>query len=123
MTELSFIASKPAPTGDWLTQKILQGGEIVSLVNALVFAPPQHPRKPHRNPALVALGQGDPLKPQFKHQARFYTAHRAECLTVVLRTMLSTWRISSSVSPEYALANGTSVRSLAPGGLSHTANV
>ena len=30
---------------------------------------------------------------------------------VVLRTMASTWRISSSVRPEYTLAKGTSVRS------------
>ena len=41
---------------------------------------------------------------------------------VVLRTMASTLRISSSVRPEYALANGTNVRSV-PGGPSHTAKV
>lgn len=35
--------------------------------------------------------------------------------TVVLRTMPSTLRIYSSVNPEYALANGTSVRLLLPG--------
>ncbi|MNR31308.1 hypothetical protein D3C85_1488120 [compost metagenome] len=43
--------------------------------------------------------------------------------TVVLRTMASTARISASVSPEYALANGTSARSGVPGGPFQTAKV
>ena len=43
--------------------------------------------------------------------------------TVVLRTIASTWRISSSVRPEYALANDTSLRSGTLAGASQTAKV
>ena len=37
-------------------QQVLQGPEVVGFFHRLILPPPQHPGKPHRNPALVAFG-------------------------------------------------------------------
>ena len=73
-------------------------------------------------PLLCRLDRAIPSKPSSNTMLGVTLLTGPNFSTVVLRTMASTLRISSSVSPEYALANGTNVRSV-PGGPSHTAKV
>ncbi|MOA57872.1 hypothetical protein D3C78_1821450 [compost metagenome] len=74
-------------------------------------------------PLLWRRDRAMPSKPSSNTSVGVTLRTGPKVSTVVLRMMASTLRISSSLSPEYALANGTSARPGVPAGASHTAKV
>jgi len=76
------------------SQQFPQGGQGIGFLHRLVEAPAQHAWEAHGDAALVAS------KPSSNTRVGVTLRTGPNFSTVVLRTMASTLRISSSVRPE-----------------------
>ena len=82
------------------SQQFPQGGQGIGFLHRLVEAPAQRAWEAHGDAALVAAAGGDAFEAEFEHRVGVTLRTGPNFSTVVLRTMASTLRISSSVRPE-----------------------